>query len=79
MCNHINVGYGEDINIKELAMTISKIINFKGKIEFDLSKPDGTPRKLLESSKLRSLGWKPSISLEDGLQMAYLDYVKILK
>ena len=79
MCNHINVGYGEDINIKELAMTISKIINFKGKIEFDLSKPDGTPRKLLESSKLRSLGWKPSISLEDGLKMAYLDYVKILK
>jgi GDP-L-fucose synthase len=79
MCSHINVGYGEDINIKELAMTISKIIDFKGKIEFDLSKPDGTPRKLLESSKLRNLGWKPSTSLEDGLKIAYLDYIKTLK
>ena len=79
MCSHINVGYGEDINIKELAITISKIIDFKGKIEFDLSKPDGTARKLLECSKLRSLGWKPRVSLKEGLKIAYSEYLNTLK
>ncbi len=65
----INIGTGSDISIKELALLIKNRINYKGEIKFDLSKPNGTPRKLLNVSKINNIGWKHSISLENGLQM----------
>jgi GDP-L-fucose synthase len=71
MLSHINVGTGIDCTIRELAETIAKITGFKGKLDFDTSKPDGMPRKLLDVSKLQKLGWKASISLEDGLRDTY--------
>ena len=67
----INVGWGKDISIGELASLISKIVGFSGGIEFDCSKPDGTPRKLLDTSKLTALGWQPSIALADGIAATY--------
>jgi GDP-L-fucose synthase len=67
----INVGWGDDISIRELAAMIANMIGFKGAIAFDTSKPDGTPRKLLDVSRLTSLGWKPSTSLCQGLELAY--------
>ena len=67
----INVGVGEDISIRELAERIQKIVGFQGSIEWDSTKPDGTPRKLLDSSKVKALGWEPTISLEDGIQSTY--------
>ena len=71
----INVGCGEDISIKELAETIKSIVGYQGKLNFDTSRPDGTPRKLLDVSKLHSLGWKHTISLEDGISRAYQDFI----
>ena len=71
MCSHINVGTGRDVTIAELANTMAKVVGFKGGIEFDKSKPDGTPRKLLDVSRLDSLGWKYSIELEQGLRFTY--------
>lgn len=68
---HYNVGNGVDYSIKELADLLKSIIGYKGKICWDTTKPDGTPRKLLDSSKFNSLGWKPSFSLEDGLKVTY--------
>lgn len=68
---HINIGTGIEVSIKELAETIQKVVKYEGQIIFDTTKPDGTPRKLLDVSKLNNLGWKYSISLEDGLKMAY--------
>ena len=67
----INIGYGKDISIKELAALIQNIVGFEGEIAFDHTKPDGTPKKLLDSSKLSRLGWKPKISLEDGIRNTY--------
>lgn len=67
----INVGSGEEISIKELAVTISKIVGFSGEIITDLSKPDGTKRKLIDSQKLREIGWKSNISLDQGIAMVY--------
>ena len=67
-CSHINVGCGADISIAELAELIAGISGFKGEIEFDPSMPDGTPRKLLDVSRLESLGWSATISLEVGIQ-----------
>lgn len=72
----VNIGTGEDIEIGELAMLIKKIVGYEGKIEHDLEKPDGTPRKLMDVSKLTSLGWKYSIGLEEGISRVYADYVK---
>lgn len=71
MLSHINVGTGVDCTIRELAFTIAKVIGFEGKIVFDADKPDGTPRKLLDVTRLSDLGWKYSISLEDGLKSTY--------
>ena len=71
MLSHINVGTGMDCAIRELAETIAKVTGFQGKLKFDTSKPDGTPRKLLDVSRLASLGWKANISLEDGLAQTY--------
>ena len=76
-CELINIGYGLDISIKELAMSIKKISNFKGRLIFDTSKLDGTPRKLLDSSKLKKLGWSPKIKFDDGLKKTIEEY-KIL-
>jgi GDP-L-fucose synthase len=67
----INVGWGEDVSIRELAAMVAEIIGFKGTIAWDTSKPDGTPQKLLDVSRLSRLGWKPSVSLRQGLELAY--------
>ncbi|MEY4385749.1 MAG: hypothetical protein RLY20_1032 [Verrucomicrobiota bacterium] len=72
----INVGFGDDLSIRELAETIQRIVGFKGKIVWDTSKPDGTPRKLMDTSRLSALGWKPEISLEQGIRLAYEDFLK---
>jgi len=77
MCSHINVGSGTDITIKELVETIANVINYQGAIEFDTSKPDGAPRKLMDSSRLNSLGWQHEINLAKGLESTYLDYCKM--
>tara|TARA_B100001248_G_scaffold152218_1_gene114415 strand:+ start:7404 stop:8360 length:957 start_codon:yes stop_codon:yes gene_type:complete len=69
--SHLNVGSGKDHSIKELAEIISRVVGFEGEIKFDASKPDGTPRKLLDVSKLQELGWTYSITLDDGLQGTY--------
>ena len=71
MLSHINVGTGTDVSIQELAMTMKDITGFDGDVHFDSSKPDGTPRKLLDTSKINSLGWKSSIGLRDGLSKTY--------
>jgi GDP-L-fucose synthase len=71
MLSHINVGSGVDCTIRELAETMAKVTGFNGRLVFDSSKPDGTPRKLMDVSRLKSLGWQSSISLEDGLRDTY--------
>ena len=72
----VNIGTGEDLEIGELAVLIKKIVGYEGKIEHDLSKPDGTPRKLMDVSKLNKLGWRASISLEEGIRRVYEDFKK---
>ena len=72
----VNVGCGEDLSIKELAEIIKKVVGFAGEIKFDTSKPDGTPRKLMDVSKMKSLGWAPKINLEHGIKLAYEDFLK---
>jgi GDP-L-fucose synthase len=69
----VNIGCGKDVSIKELAELIASLVEYKGKLFFDLSKPDGTPRKLMNSSKINNLGWKPSINLEDGIRNTILE------
>ena len=76
MCSHINVGSNFDITINELAKMIKSVVGFKGKIKFDKTKPDGNIRKLIDSKLINKLGWKPKVSLEDGLSRAYKDYIK---
>ena len=73
--NHINIGTGEDLTIKSLALLIKKVIGFDGELVFDSSKPDGTPRKLMDVNRLHALGWKHQIDLEEGLNLAYADYL----
>lgn len=75
MQSHLNVGSSKEISIADLSILVSGCINFKGKIEFDYNKPDGTPRKLLDSSKMLELGWRPKVNLLDGLKMTYEDYL----
>lgn len=72
----VNIGTGDDLTIAELASMIASTVGFTGRIEYDPSKPDGTPRKLLDSSRLSSLGWKPSVPLRRGLAIAYEDFKK---
>ncbi|MCJ8210223.1 GDP-L-fucose synthase [Mucilaginibacter sp. RS28] len=72
----VNIGTGEDISIKDLAELVKKVIGFEGEIKFDTTKPDGTPRKLMDVSKLHSQGWKHTIELEEGIQLAYQDFLK---
>ncbi|GGK77466.1 GDP-L-fucose synthase [Amphritea balenae] len=71
MLSHLNVGTGEDCTIAEMALTMADVVGFKGEVVFDSTKPDGTPRKLMDVSKLNALGWKHSISLREGLAMTY--------
>lgn len=76
MLSHINVGTGQDCTIRELAETIAKVTGFKGRLSFDASKPDGAPRKLMDVSRLRALGWQSAIGLEQGLGDAYHWFVE---
>jgi GDP-L-fucose synthase len=71
----VNVGCGEDISIKDLIFLIKEVVGFEGEIRFDANKPDGTPRKLMDASIMRSLGWKPSIGLKEGVALAYADFL----
>jgi GDP-L-fucose synthase len=73
---HVNVGSGEEITIKALAETIKRIVGFQGNLTWDKSKPDGTPRKLMDSSFLRGLGWKPKVNFEEGIKIAYEDFLR---
>ena len=76
MCSHINVGSSKDLTIKELAETIKEVVDFKGEIYFDHTKPDGNPRKLLNSKRINNLGFKPETSLIKGLKKTYQEYIK---
>jgi len=75
MLSHINVGYGSDVSTAELAVLIGQTVDYKGRIVYDSSKPDGTPRKLMDSSRLNALGWQAHITLEEGLVSAYKDFL----
>jgi len=75
MQSYINVGYGDDVTIADLAHAVSDAIGYSGEIKFDTSKPDGTPRKLMDSGRLNSLGWKPHVNLQNGLKKAYADFM----
>ncbi len=72
----VNIGTGEDLTIKELATTISKVLEYDGELIFDVSKPDGTPRKLLDVSRINNTGWQASVELEEGVLLAYQDYLE---
>ena len=74
-CSHINVGSGEEISIADLALMIASIVGYRGQLRFDSSKPDGTPRKLLDSTKMRSLGWAPAIGLREGILRTYRHFI----
>ena len=74
MLSHINVGSGDDISIGDLAKIVAEVVGFDGEIVFDTSRPDGTPRKLLDSSRLNDLGWQPQVGLEEGLRLAYAKF-----
>jgi GDP-L-fucose synthase len=74
----INIGFGSDLSIRELVETIQQVVGFKGEIIWDKSKPDGTPRKLLDSSRIFALGWKPEVDLVSGVRLAYDDFLKRL-
>ena len=72
----VNVGYGDDVTIRELAETICEVVGFGGALKFDTTKPDGTPRKLMDSARLRAMGWTPSIALRDGIRSTYEWYLQ---
>ena len=72
---HINVGSGEELSIRQLAEQIAQVVGFTGRLEFDPSMPDGTPRKLMDVSRIRALGWKPRLSLPEGIRSAYAWYL----
>jgi GDP-L-fucose synthase len=79
MLSHINIGTGEDLSIRDLAETISETVGYRGRIAFDTSKPDGTPRKLMDVGRMKSLGWRPKIQLRDGLSLAYADFLASMR
>jgi GDP-L-fucose synthase len=72
----LNIGMGNDLSIHDLAQLIQKIIGFEGDLIFNTEKPDGTPRKVMDISKIKSMGWEPKIDLETGIRLAYNDYLK---
>ncbi len=75
MLSHINVGCGSDVSIAELARRVADVVGYQGRIVFDASKPDGAPRKLMDSTRLQALGWSPTVTLERGLRLAYEDFL----
>ena len=75
----VNAGTGEEVTIRDLASVVKEVTGFEGEIRFDTSKPDGTPRKLMDSSRIHNLGWKHKISLQDGLKMAYQHFLSEIK
>jgi GDP-L-fucose synthase len=75
----VNIGTGKDLSIRELVEVVQKVLGHQGPIRWDRSKPDGTPRKLLDVSKINSLGWKYSIELEEGIKLTYESYLKEVK
>jgi GDP-L-fucose synthase len=75
MLSHINVGFGEDLTILELAQAVARTVGYQGQVTTDPTKPDGTPRKLMDSTRLQSLGWRAKVGLSDGLAIAYKDFV----
>ena len=77
MQSHINVGYGSDITISELAHAIGQVVGYPGEISFDITKPDGAPRKWMDSSRLNNLGWQAVVPLIEGLTLAYQDFLKV--
>jgi GDP-L-fucose synthase len=72
----VNIGTGEDITIADLARLVGKIVGYEGTIDFDTTKPDGTPRKLMDVNKLNNMGWKYTTALEDGIRLAYEDFIQ---
>jgi GDP-L-fucose synthase len=76
MLNHINVGYGQDVTIAEAAQTIAQVVGYTGTVTFDATKPDGTPRKWMDCSRINSLGWQAKVDLRQGLALAYQDFMK---
>jgi GDP-L-fucose synthase len=76
MLSHINVGFGSDVSIAQLAHSVAQVVDYQGEITFDVTKPDGAPRKLMDSARLKSLGWNPKVGLEAGLTLAYTDFYK---
>lgn len=77
MLSHINVGFGSDISIADVARIIANVVGYQGALNFDITKPDGTPRKLMDSSRLNNLGWHAHVPLDQGLALAYEDFLKI--
>ena len=75
----VNAGTGEEVTIRDLASVVKEVTGFEGEIRFDTSKPDGTPRKLMDSSRIHNQGWKHKISLQDGLKMAYQHFLSEIK
>ena len=75
MLSHINVGFGDDVTIRELALTVGEVVGYSGSITFDTTKPDGSPRKWMDSQRLRDLGWQPTVDLREGLKRAYADFL----
>jgi GDP-L-fucose synthase len=76
MQSFINVGFGSDITIGDLAKAVAKVVGYEGEIRFDITRPGGTPRKLIDSFRLNNIGWKPKVNLENGLVLAYADFCK---
>jgi GDP-L-fucose synthase len=72
----INVGWGDDLPIRQLAETVAAVVGFEGEIEWDTSKPDGMPRKLLDTSRINALGWQPEITLQDGVSSTYQWFIE---
>ena len=79
MLSHINIGTGEELSIRDLAETIGEVIGYQGRIAFDTTKPDGTPRKLMDVGRMKSLGWRPQVRLRDGLALAYADFLASMR
>jgi GDP-L-fucose synthase len=79
MLSHINVGTGKDVTIREMAQTMKEVVGYTGKLTFDVTKPDGTPRKLVDVSRLHNIGWKHNVDLEDGLKETYRWYLSKYK
>ena len=76
MQSHINVGCGDDITIAQLAQAVSQAVGYQGNIDYDPTKPDGSPRKLMDSSRLNALGWQAKVALDQGLRQAYQDFLQ---